>query len=365
MSGKCRHRGWHRLRSSSDVGTAARNVSLSFLLALLIHVGPVHAAPTGPPSVSSEQELAEARRWLQLGAQEYDEQHWEAARDAFLKAWTLRQHYAVAANLAATEMQLGRYREAAEHWSFSLANLPAERVDARSEAQQQLVECTSHLETVSIRVNIEGAAVRLDGQVVGKSPITGSLLVDPGQHTVDAELQGYSKAARDFVSVAGNSRSVDVVLDQTPSASDTTPTGAPAPTASRPSSAVPLRTWVLIGEGTLSLAALGIGIGYGLSADAAWDDAARIRAPLKDGACDPKQASVPISCGELAQKVHDHDTFARVAVDAFVTAGVLGAATIATYLLWPTHTKTGERVGLTVSPWTFVGGRGIQAMGQF
>src|SRR5450432_3751077 len=79
-------------------------------------------------ATASDPTLA-AKELVRQGSAEYSKQHWEAARASFQKAWELKRHYAIAANLADVELKLGRYREAAEHLEYALANLPPEHAD--------------------------------------------------------------------------------------------------------------------------------------------------------------------------------------------------------------------------------------------
>src|SRR5262249_39118101 len=49
------------------------------------------------------------------------------AQASYLAAWSLNKHWQIAANLADTEIELGKYREAAEHATYYQQNAPRDR----------------------------------------------------------------------------------------------------------------------------------------------------------------------------------------------------------------------------------------------
>ena len=93
--------------------------------------------PAGADSVSEEDKAAAVKELVKQGTAEYMKKNWEAARVDFLKAWELKQHYAIAGSLAQIEMKLGRYQDAAEHLKYAIANLPPDHADKRAEAAKR------------------------------------------------------------------------------------------------------------------------------------------------------------------------------------------------------------------------------------
>jgi hypothetical protein len=344
-----------------------RSLHVPLVVALLVGGAPVHAAPPAPAESTPDDATTKARQLVKVGTEEYGKQHWESAHEAFLKAWELKQHFAIAANLADVEMRLGRYREAAEHWKFTLANLPADRADRRSDAEKQLLECKTHLSVVRVTVSISGAEVRLDGNSVGASPLSEELWLEPGEHTIEAEHAGYSTASHRFAATEGESREVGLALEvlPQPGAAPAKQSGPVQQPAEEKSGLAP-RTLVLIGGSALTLTAVGIGIGYTVAANSASEEADKLREGLPVGACVPAPpAQLPIVCTELAQKIDDRNTSTNIAVASFIAGGVFGAATTVLYLLWHDQDASGSRSGMILTPWTFDGGRGMQIIGRF
>jgi hypothetical protein len=79
---------------------------------------------------------------------------------------------------------------------------------SRGEARLSF-ELEKALARLTVRVSASQAEVRLDGRLVGLSPLREVLVVEPGRHAVDVTLAGYLPNQREFLLSAGD----DVVLD--------------------------------------------------------------------------------------------------------------------------------------------------------
>ena len=146
------------------------------------------------------------------GAAKFASGDWEGARLAYLDAWLIKQHPAVAADMSAAEMKLGRYREAAEHLKYSLKHVPLVQTDKRDAVEGQLNECLAHLAPLTITTNVGGAVVTVDTLRVGRSPLPDAVLVDPGTHKLQAFAEGYAAYTQEFSVKAGQALSVSVEL---------------------------------------------------------------------------------------------------------------------------------------------------------
>jgi len=311
-----------------------------------------------------------AKEFVRQGAAEYTKQHWEAARSAFLKAWELKQHYAIAANLGEVEIKLGLFREAAEHLKFALANLPEDHTDKRADAEASLKECRAHLSAVRVSVSVPGATVKLDGQDVAPDLLADELLLDPGAHTLQASKAGYLVSSREFVATAGESRAIRLDLAPQPPAADLAPAAAPvgnAPadkedTASHGSPEL----WVLVGGGAATVVAAGFGTYFSLHESALRSDAKPLQTQIDQAApsgtnsqCAPSVSMRPAACDMLAKNISERRSARTGATASWIAAGVLGAATVTTYLLWPTRGKesAGKQSHVVIAPW-LLGARG-------
>jgi hypothetical protein len=122
----------------------------------------------------------------------------------------------------------------------------------------------------------------------------------------------------------------------------------PAPT---PPSQTSIRTPVLIAGGSSALLAAGIGTYFvirGVQAREAENAARSAVEGARDPAVPPSSAcselNPPDACGALTSNVDDRFRFNNLAVGAFIGAGVLAGATVATLVLWkdPQPEETGK-----------------------
>ena len=155
--------------------------------AVAIHSMAASAGPdnTQVQDTSIDGDPNKARReWMNKGNAEYVQKNWEAARDDYRKSWDIKHHYTIAANLADVEIKLGHYAEAAGYLKYVLANIPDNKPGERKIAEQQLLECKSHLTVVRVASDVADATVLVDGRDVGQTPLREELLLESGKHVI-------------------------------------------------------------------------------------------------------------------------------------------------------------------------------------
>jgi hypothetical protein len=326
----------------------------------LVGSGSLHAETAGvtgaaeAPSASATPRDSSlgAGQWMREGASLFARGQWEASRQAFLRAWELRKHHAVAANLAEVEIKLGLWREAAEHLRFALQHLPAGRTDDRTVAETQLEECRQYLASVAVTASREGATVSVDGQPMGRLPLAEPLLLEPGRHTLSVELTGHGAERAELDVTAGQKTSVEFELRPLASPRPNPPPAvatSPRPTPPRlPDSSSSPRVWLLVGGGALTLAAAGLGVGYSLRSDAAHREALRDSRAVDDrakttdtsGACVAPPELWAAQCAALKSDLGESTNARRVAHVSFIAAGALGVATVTTFFLLPSRRES-------------------------
>jgi hypothetical protein len=271
-------------------------------------------------------------------AQQADEHFWKGkallkagnvrgAYEEYKAAFNLRKSFDAAANLGNLELSLGMPRDAAEHLAFSLRNYAPTGATAATldRTRQLLAQARAQVTTLTIQVNVDGAEVAIDGQVVGRSPIVEEVYVDPGEHTIEARLVSYPTARVTINPEKGGSQQVALKLDAPappPTASATTTAPPPSPRPSKP---------VLIAGG----AAAGVGVVLGavfagVSSSKASSVATQRTALMKTGT--PVMCGVGAqatsACADLADTVNAKRTFANASVWSFVGGGAVGVATL-------------------------------------
>lgn len=273
-----------------------------------------------------------------------------AAYEAYRGAWSLRKSFDIACNLGRTEAELLLSRDAAEHLDYCLKTYPASSRDELREANKRFrdlfAEVRAKVAALRIETRPPGAEIAVDGASYGTTPLSGQVFVDPGQHRVRAELQGFDGEERAIEVTAGASLTVSFLLGRSHDAAPGHALPAspvPAPLAPQPPerSTATARTTIVISGAALTLIALGVGSGFYLDARASSDRVGRIGRALELGpgrsAC--SQASPPPDCENLADEV-EHERSARQGAGvAYTAAALLGAATLAAWLVIPDESE--------------------------
>ena len=323
-------------------GAAAALAALSILLAVEEGAAQTHGA------TASSNAAEDFRRQMEVAAEEYARGNWQAAHVAYLRAWRLKPHFAIAGNLADVEVRLGRFRDAATHLDFFLANLPKDYADRRADAEQLLEQCSARLVAITIIVNVPGATILVDGAGAGHAPLRSRIWLVPGPHSVEARSPGYLGARLEFTAQAGEIRQAELILQSPQLAELREPPNVRSGFAHSPpesSSGVPARTWVLMTGGALTAASLAVGVGYAIAAQNAKE---RLRVQLslaeakgspelaaKHGECTAAPPERPSECASLPGLLDDWNSAIRMRDSSFILSAALGSLTVATYLLWP------------------------------
>jgi hypothetical protein len=169
---------------------------------------------------------AQADDFAQRGDRLFDEGRLADALGQYQGAWARKRTHEIAGNLGAVELELGRHRDAAEHLAWSLRRVPRTTPDPRLEAlKASLDQARSHVAALTPAVGVEGAEIRVDGRVVGATPLEGEIFVEPGTHLVEAVAPGFVPTRLSLAAEAGAAVVVVLALAPVP------PPPAPAPPA--------------------------------------------------------------------------------------------------------------------------------------
>src|SRR5262245_43881379 len=141
------------------------------------------AADPAPPANPEKTVMTDkARQLYEEGLAAIQKQKWLEARASLLAAWALNKHWQIAANLAGCELELGKFRDAAEHAAYYLKNSPPDR---HEKAEGQLKRAKAKVGTLSVSVlsvDAAGAEVLVDDVSVGRAPLDDAIYVEPGWH---------------------------------------------------------------------------------------------------------------------------------------------------------------------------------------
>ncbi|MGK3989981.1 PEGA domain-containing protein [Sorangium sp. So ce136] len=336
-----------------------RSLAVLFTAATLIAAPDIAVAQPpapqeAPASVAEAAKRADAsyRQGLRL----YSDGKYAEAEAALASAWALNPTFDVAYNLGNTEYKLKKHREAAQYLSFALRHWPLMKAAAKLKvtAEQRLAESRAQVGAVTVTVGVAGAEVLVDGKAVGRAPVEGEVFVEPGEHRVEARLEGYAPASQTVRVAKGGAMKVELAMAPLKSEAQNAELvakaaegeGAPAgtPAAGRlpvvpvkPAAPPEERNWVpVIALGAASVVGLGVGIGMTVAGSNALDDVHAQRRAIRDagGQCAKPPAAFVDRCAELNSAGDRVDTLGHVAGAAYVASGLLAAAAL-TYALWP------------------------------
>lgn len=178
-----------------------RPIVAALFSALILSAATSYAQP--PASGAPPEAAEEAKTRHERGTQLYADGDYKLALIEFERAYELAPNYKALYNIAQTSSQLGRYAAARRAFEQYLkdggAEIPEKR---RADVEKDLASLRGRTALVNVTSNVDGAEIVIDGQVVATTPLTAALLVDAGQHTIEARKPGRITSSRP-VTLAG------------------------------------------------------------------------------------------------------------------------------------------------------------------
>jgi hypothetical protein len=364
----------------------------------MVHVSEAHAQGAEKPDPFTDM----ARQRFQEGVKLFDAKRFEEARAAFLQAYALKKHPAVLLNLAQSELKSGHPVDAARHFAQYLQDNAGAAPADRKTAEQGISEARLKTGRVQVDVNVPGAEIFVDDELVGKAPLREAVDVGAGAHKIEARFSGYPNATGQVTAAVGQVVALSLKLDKGGSTAavvapvpTTAPTGTenppPAPTetsapppetppdADKGAPSVgrkPFFTWMKsdpVAWGTGGAAVLGVGLGivfsvlaYNSSANAdsqasqirvRADGDVELNASQKEHPCTtPPLKTATTDYGPACQKVRDNldslDWQRPTAIVSWVVGAVGAFTLVGMYFVRtnPKKTTTASARNTTVVP---------------
>ncbi|WP_437659907.1 PEGA domain-containing protein [Sorangium sp. So ce1182] len=275
---------------------------------------------------------------------------WNEARDAYKAAFdaadalpsTGQERAELAGELGLCELALRKYRDAAEHLTWSLEQGHALTDDVRLRFEVGHAKAAFYLVRVLLSVDPPDAEVFIDGKAIGRTARTYKLFLEPGRHMVRARAPGREDALHVISADAGSELEISTQLPRVAVTSaqeaPAPPKAVSAPPAARPQTPGPWASW----PGTLRIAGITVATA-GVSVGAVL----MIRAGRLDGDLSARRdrlLSAPASsstmcwqapqrspCGELARLQEARNLSGRAGVATAILGGVVGAVTAASF----------------------------------
>jgi hypothetical protein len=316
------------------------------LLAGTVQAAPTSAAATQEPWAENDR----AREQFRLGINAFRARRLDEARQLLTEAWRLRRTYDVAASLAQVENELGHRARAASLLDFCLNNFaPIESDTKFQQLRLAFDEVRSRVGQIDLTALPPGTEVRVDDELLGKTPLGMALYVEPGLH--DFTLRVRDRMLKRSLSVqAGAEHRLEPELGrEQPDGPTKAPVGqvlaegAPQPNQSATSVGARPSFPYYVGA-ALFAAGAATAVVFQLAANAAHQRAEDLKA--QPGATDCAQKGMTSSelCRGIADANADGVFDRNLAIFGY---GLAATATVATaiYWLWPdanTTTKTAK-----------------------
>lgn len=292
---------------------------------------------------------ARAKELYDMGNKLYDEQRWAEAEAAYQSAWNLRKSFDLAGNLGDVEMQLGQYRDAAEHLSYAYDEFPTGgKPEVREALAKRIEEARLQVGVLRIKTNLVGARLYVDGKLIGQSPLEKDVFVDVGQRVIEARLDGHDDVLRTIDVTKASKQNIELQMVPKTGGSASTGNGK--------------RIAIIAAGGSLALVGVGGGIGLWLAASGKTSDADVIRADLSKGVCPGTTSDIMGKCSTLRTTLEDHDTFFNLGTGLFATGFLVGVGTVVYAVA---SKKKPGAVGLQMAPVVAPTLTGVSISGHF
>ncbi|WP_437659675.1 PEGA domain-containing protein [Sorangium sp. So ce1182] len=357
-------------RTGRKYGAAMRFVAPSLLFCIMFGVATGHTRSASAEDIYStlgEGDGSTVKDDVRRAKRARDAGRWTEAHAAYKAAFeaadpassTERERAELAGELGMCELELRKYRDAAEHLAWSLEQrdaLPLQ-LQLRFEAGQR--KAAPHVGTLYLSVEPPDAEVLIDGKAISAPARTYRLFLEPGEHMVRARSGGYEEAFQSFDAQAGKATTISMRVPRaaTPAAvSKDTATGtreakrsargvqAATVAPSSSSTASTLRVAGAVLAGATMVAGGGVLMWSAYTEDELHDRATALRGADREADRCARQ-NAPHACSELRDLQEKRDLLRQVGWVGLATGGAIGALTLASLLVSRTSTPSdGVRV---------------------
>jgi hypothetical protein len=331
--------------------------------------GFVAAVVLATSSVSAEPaptEIATARRLFSEARAAEDNRDWSVAASKLRGAISVKETAGLRFHLGYCEEQQGQLVEALADYERSedLGKQGNDDFVAQLPARRESLHKRIPTVTVLTPPTVTDVVVSVDGHVVPSTFLGKPIPLNPGQHKLNASAPGRVPFLSDVTLKEGDALVTSAsmppgdekrAVSSLPSPPEVRPSVRSAPALASGSSA---RSYALLGEATLALGALAVGIGYTAAASSADGDADRFRGEVGSQGCSAQTPSRV--CTDLQHFVDLAQTDRFIGLLGFIGAGVSTAAFAGTLVLWQ-----GSSAKASIIPHGTPSAPGLSLVGRF
>jgi len=287
-------------------------------------------------------EIALARRLFTEARAAEDAKDWPLATAKLREAISIKETAGLRFHLAYCEEQQSMLVEALVDYERSQDLTAGTNDDLRKQVPAKRESLHKRIPTITLLTppnSPSNAILTVDGHPLPAAALGKPIPLNPGRHALVVSAPDYAPFTTEVFLNETDAVVTNAILLRQGNSGAVSPLSGHGntmgPADSSPSSAttgLQTRTYVLIGEATIGLAALAVGIGYTLAASSADDRVDAAHEKLGYSGCPDKD---PISCADLQRALDDDRNDRFIARLSFIGAGVGAAAFAATSILWP------------------------------
>ena len=206
------------------------NRIMAFVIALACFHG-VAALAAEPDSKTA------AKEHYQRGVAAFKENRFGEAASEFRSAYDLSPAYAVLYNIGQVNVALGDAVSAVDAFEKYLAQGGTAITKERRQAVEAEIEKQrDRIGTLLLRVQPEGAEIRVDGKLVGKAPLSEPLHLTEGKREIVVFASGYDARVRELEVAPKSQMDIEISLDKVGSEVQSSPQVASPPQIQAPTS---------------------------------------------------------------------------------------------------------------------------------
>jgi hypothetical protein len=188
--------------------------ALTCILVLAAGLAPAVARGQVSTEISG---MEKSKEYFERGIILYKAGDYKGALENFLTSYDLRPHPKLKYNIGLCYLKLGYTAKALNEWQGFISkekyDIEPEIADTLSEIMATVVVTVGKL---FVNVDVDGAAVTVDGESFGESPLGRPVFVEPGKHVVTVTGPGGAGREKSVTLGVGETREIHVALADGP-----------------------------------------------------------------------------------------------------------------------------------------------------
>ena len=178
---------------------------------------PAPDAPAAAAAAPVDDVTTQAREHFTQATKLYKDGDFDAALVQFERAYELKPNYRVLYNIGQTYFQLRQYVEARDAMTRYLKE-GGDQIEAERQAavNKDLADLQRRLAKVTIKVNVGGATVLVDGKNVGTTPLAEPVVVSEGLRSISVEAPNRGVLQRQLQVAGGDQQVLTLKFDEGP-----------------------------------------------------------------------------------------------------------------------------------------------------